>query len=52
MSFSFSDILRSYRLHANCYITKPVDLDGFLEIANRIESFWLSTVQLPRESPL
>jgi two-component system response regulator len=49
-SASDSDILRSYMLHANCYITKPVDLDGFLEIANRIDSFWLSIVQLPREA--
>jgi len=43
------DILRSYRLHANCYITKPVDLDGFLKVVQSIDSFWLSVVQLPRE---
>lgn len=49
-SASDTDIHRSYMLHANCYITKPVDLDGFLEVANRIDSFWLSVVQLPRES--
>jgi two-component system, chemotaxis family, response regulator Rcp1 len=41
------DILRSYRLHANCYITKPVDLDGFLKVVQSIDSFWLSVVKLP-----
>jgi two-component system, chemotaxis family, response regulator Rcp1 len=44
-----ADILRSYRLHANCYITKPVDLVGFLEVVKSIDSFWLSVVKLPRE---
>jgi two-component system, chemotaxis family, response regulator Rcp1 len=48
-SASEVDILRSYRLHANCYITKPVGLDGFLEVVKSIDSFWLSVVQLPRE---
>jgi chemotaxis family two-component system response regulator Rcp1 len=48
-SASEADILRSYRLHANCYITKPVGLDGFLEVIKSIDSFWLSVVQLPRE---
>jgi two-component system, chemotaxis family, response regulator Rcp1 len=48
-SASEADILRSYKLHANCYITKPVDLDGFLEVVKSIDSFWLSVVQLPRE---
>ena len=47
-SASEADILRSYRLHANCYITKPVDLDGFLKVVKSIDSFWLSVVQLPR----
>ena len=41
------DILRSYRLHANCYVTKPVDLDQFFAAINSIEDFWLSLVQLP-----
>ena len=49
MSASDADILRSYRLHANCYITKPVGLDGFLEVVKSIDSFWLSVVKLPRE---
>jgi chemotaxis family two-component system response regulator Rcp1 len=50
-SASDADILRSYRLHANCYITKPVGLDGFLEVIKSIDSFWLSVVALPREQP-
>jgi two-component system, chemotaxis family, response regulator Rcp1 len=48
-SESDADILRSYRLHANCYITKPVDLEGFLTVIKSIDSFWLSVVKLPRE---
>jgi CheY-like chemotaxis protein len=51
-SASEADILRSYRLHANCYITKPVGLDGFLEVVKSIDSFWLSVVKLPHETPL
>jgi len=47
-SASDADILRSYSLHANSYITKPVDLDGFLEVVKSIDSFWLSVVKLPR----
>jgi len=46
-SASEEDILRSYRLHANCYITKPVDLDGFLKVVKSIDAFWLSVVKLP-----
>ncbi len=41
------DILRSYDLQANCYITKPVDLDRFLDVIKAIEGFWLSVVKLP-----
>ncbi len=41
------DIMRSYRLHANCYITKPVDLDQFLEVIKSVENFWLTVVKLP-----
>jgi chemotaxis family two-component system response regulator Rcp1 len=48
-SASDADILRSYRLHANCYITKPVGLEGFLEVVKSIDSFWLSVVKLPHE---
>ena len=48
-SASEEDILRSYQLHANCYITKPVGLDGFLKVVQSIDNFWLSVVKLPRE---
>ena len=41
------DILRSYQLNANCYITKPVDFNQFLEVVRTIESFWLFVVTLP-----
>jgi chemotaxis family two-component system response regulator Rcp1 len=41
------DILRSYDLHANCYITKPVELDRFVEVVQAIENFWMTIVKLP-----
>ena len=41
------DILKTYALHANCYITKPVDLDQFITIVRSIEDFWLTIVKLP-----
>lgn len=41
------DILRSYDLHANCYITKPVDLEKFITVVKSIEGFWLTVVKLP-----
>ena len=41
------DVLRAYRSHANCYITKPVDFKQFLEVVRSIESFWLFIVTLP-----
>ncbi len=41
------DILKSYNLHANCYITKPVDLEQFFEVIRSIEGFWLTIVRLP-----
>ena len=41
------DILKSYDLHANSYITKPVDLDEFLAVIGAIENFWLTIVSLP-----
>jgi two-component system, chemotaxis family, response regulator Rcp1 len=46
-SASDADVLRSYLLHANCFITKPVDLEGFLTVVKSIDSFWLSVVKLP-----
>jgi CheY-like chemotaxis protein len=42
-----ADILRSYELHANCYVTKPVDLEKFIAIVRAIEDFWLAVVKLP-----
>ena len=41
------DVLESYNLYANCYITKPVDLDQFVGIVSSIEDFWLTIVKLP-----
>lgn len=41
------DILQSYQLHANCYITKPLDMDKFFTIIHGIENFWLTIVRLP-----
>jgi CheY-like chemotaxis protein len=41
------DILKAYELHANCYITKPVDLDQFLRVVQSVEDFWLTIVKLP-----
>jgi len=41
------DILRSYNLHANCYITKPVDLNQFVRVVNYIQDYWLEIVKLP-----
>ena len=42
------DILKTYNLHANCYVTKPLDLEQFSTVVNAIESFWLSIVKLPK----
>lgn len=41
------DVARAYGSHANCYITKPVELDQFLSVVQSIDSFWLSLVKLP-----
>ena len=41
------DIVRTYNLHANCFITKPVDLDQFIRVVRCIEDFWLTIVKLP-----
>src|SRR6186997_1902409 len=43
------DILRSYRLHANCFITKPVDLEQLTKVVQGIEHFWFTLVKLPPE---
>ena len=41
------DILRTYNLHANCYVTKPVDLHQFVKVVRSLEDFWLAIVKLP-----
>ena len=46
-SKSEEDIFHTYDLHANCYITKPVDLDQFITVIQSIKHFWLSVVKLP-----
>jgi two-component system, chemotaxis family, response regulator Rcp1 len=46
------DILNSYELRANCYITKPVELEKFITIVRAIENFWLTVVKLPGGSDL
>jgi chemotaxis family two-component system response regulator Rcp1 len=48
-SRSEQDVLRSYELHANCYITKPVDFTQFMHVVKSIEHFWLTVVTLPKE---
>jgi CheY-like chemotaxis protein len=42
-----TDIIKTYNLHANCYIIKPLDLNQFITVIKSIESFWLSIVKLP-----
>jgi CheY-like chemotaxis protein len=41
------DILKTYNLHANCYVAKPVDLDQFVRVVKSLEDFWLAIVKLP-----
>jgi DNA-binding response OmpR family regulator len=48
-SQSEEDIIKAYNLRANCYITKPLDFDRFVEIVRSIEDFWFTIVQLPPE---
>ena len=43
-----ADVLKVYDLNANCYITKPVDLDKFISVIKAVEDFWLTIVKLPR----
>ena len=43
------DLQKAYNLHANCYVTKPVDLDQFLAVVRSIENFWFKIVTLPSE---
>jgi two-component system response regulator len=46
------DVLRAYGLHANCYITKPVDFESFVNVVRSIQQFWFSIVTLPRHPEL
>jgi CheY-like chemotaxis protein len=41
------DILRTYNLHANCYVTRPVDFEKFVSVVRTIDAFWLTVVRLP-----
>ena len=41
------DVTRAYRLHANCYLTKPIQMDSFLSMIRSVEDFWLNIVRLP-----
>jgi two-component system, chemotaxis family, response regulator Rcp1 len=41
------DLLRAYGLHANCYVTKPIDFDRFIQVVQRLEEFWFGIVKLP-----
>jgi len=43
------DVVKSYDLHANAYLTKPVDFGGFIDVVERIEDFWLTVVKTPPE---
>jgi CheY-like chemotaxis protein len=52
MSKADEDILRTYDLHANCYVVKPIDLDQFMHVVQGIENFWFSVVQLPTNGSL
>lgn len=42
-----ADVIKTYDLHANCYITKPIDLDQFMGVVKSIDHFWLTVVKLP-----
>ena len=44
-----TDIARAYELYANCYVTKPVDIDHFLQVVKSIEEFWVEIVRLPSQ---
>lgn len=45
-----TDIVRSYDLHANCYVTKPIDFTQFIHVVRTIEDFWFTLVRLPRRN--
>lgn len=50
-SSAHRDVVESYKLGANCYLTKPVDLQQFLSVVAQIENFWLGIVRLPGATP-
>ena len=45
------DVLRSYSLHANAYVTKPVDFERFIDVVRQIDDFFVTVVRLPRVEP-
>jgi len=45
------DIMKSYQLHANCYITKPISFNEFVKVVKAIEDFWFTIVRLPQRQP-
>ena len=45
------DVSRSYRLHANCFISKPANLEEFMDVIRNIGTFWLDTARLPKHKP-
>jgi CheY-like chemotaxis protein len=47
VSSAEEDVLKAYNLHANCYITKPIDLSQFMKVVRSVEDFWLTIVKLP-----
>ena len=49
-SSSMNDVNKCYENYANCYITKPMDIENFFSIVSKIENFWLSTVTLPKKN--
>lgn len=49
-SSSEQDILKSYKNHVNCFITKPVEANAFIKVITSIEDFWISIVQLPKKN--
>lgn len=51
-SHSDEDILKSYKLHASCYVTKPIDLEHFVKVIRSLDEFWFSAVKFPPETRL
>jgi two-component system response regulator len=47
-----ADILKSYQLQANCYLTKPIALEAFLSLVRSINEFWMTKVRLPQQGPV